>query len=108
MPYKSEKIIIANTKHDGRIKLTEEDKKEIIELYPEIKSQRKLADMFGVSRRTIQFILDPKKLEENKKRRQERGGTAIYYDREKNRKAIANNRNKKQELYLKGEISLPK
>ena len=49
---------------DGRRKLTNEDKEVIRNLKDEY-SQRQLAAKFGVSRRTIQFILDPKKLEAN-------------------------------------------
>lgn len=33
MPYKSEKIIIANTKYDKRIKLDEDDKEKIKNKY---------------------------------------------------------------------------
>lgn len=57
---------IAGTKLDRRRKLTEEQKKEIFENKLGL-SQRKLAAMYEVSRRTIQFILDPEKLIENKK-----------------------------------------
>ena len=72
MPRKSDSIPIENEKLDRRIKLTSEDK-ENIKLTAETGnySQRQIALMFGVSRRTIQFILFPEKLEENKKRRAE-------------------------------------
>lgn len=46
-------------------------------------SQRKCAEMFNVSRRTIQFLWDPEKLKRNIQRRQERGGTKQYYNIEK-------------------------
>jgi DNA-binding XRE family transcriptional regulator len=81
MPYKSEKIKIEGTKHDRRRKLTKEEKEEIY-ANPLGLSQRVLAAKYGVSRRTIQFILDPNKLKENLKRRKERGGSKQYYNRE--------------------------
>lgn len=103
MPYKSEKIKIAGTKHDRRVKLTPEDKVEIKKNLLGL-SQRELARKYGVSRRTIQFILDPAKLEENLKRRQERGGSKRYYNKEDHAKSIREHRRYKQELKLKGEI----
>ena len=48
-------------------------------------SQRRLAKMFHVSRRLITFVLDPKKLAKNKERREERGGTMQYYDKDKHK-----------------------
>ncbi len=107
MPYLSDKIKIENTKHDRRIKLTEDEKVLILWLSEEEKiSQRKLAIQFNVSRRTIQFILSPEKLLENIKRRKERGGWKQYYDKEKHTEAIKETRNYKQNLYVKGEIKL--
>lgn len=102
MPYKSEKIKIEKTSHDRRMKLTEEQKDKI---RAEVgKSQRKLAEEYGVSRRTIQFILSPEKLLENKKRRLERGGWKQYYNKDKYSQEMKEHRRYKQELYLKGEI----
>ncbi len=103
MPFKSEAIEIHHTKHDRRIKLTDEDKERIKTLGL---SQRALARMFGVSRRTIQFILHPEKLEENKRARKERGGWKQYYNKEKNTEYMREHRQYKQKLYLKGEIKL--
>lgn len=103
MPYISSSIKIAGTKNDRRVKLTEKDKQEILR-NPEGLSQRKLALMYGVSRRTIQFILDPAKLERNKQARKERGGWKQYYDKEAHRVSIAEHRSYKQSLFLNGDI----
>jgi transposase len=103
MPFKSETIKIHHTKHDRRIKLTDEDKEKIKTMGL---SQRALAKMFGVSRRTIQFILHPEKLEQNKKQRKERGGWKQYYNKEKQTEYVRGHREYKQKLYLKGEIKL--
>lgn len=97
MPYKTDKIRL-KPDQDRRIKLTEEDKKEIIELSERGKSQRWLADFFGVSRRLIQFIIFPEKLAENKKRREERGGWRIYYDKEKHAQYTRSHRRYKHEI----------
>lgn len=103
MPYKSEKIIIAKSEFDKRIKLSESDKEEIKRLSSEY-SQRYLAKIFGVSRRTIVFTIYPERLVENKKRRIERGGSKQYYDREKQRDYIKTHRRYKQELFINNKI----
>lgn len=103
MPYKSQKIKIAGTKYDRRIKLTPEQKEEIFQNKDGL-SQRALAKAYGVSRRTIQFILHPKKLEENKKRREERGGWTQYYDPSTWPETMKEHRRYKQDLKLQGKI----
>jgi len=103
MPYKSEKIKL-NEKQDRRKKLTASQKQEIVSLKGKI-SQRSLARMFGVDRRTISFILYPEKLEENKKRRAERGGSKQYYNKENHTASMREHRKYKQSLYVKGELN---
>lgn len=84
-------------KVDGRVKLTDEEREEIVILFAKGDvSQSKLARDFEVSRRTISFILDPSKREENIQRRNERGGYKQYYDKEKHRIAMAKYRAKKK------------
>lgn len=100
MPYKSEKIIIAHTKYDRRIKLTNDDKFKIKQEYDTTSiSIGELARKYNVSRRTIDFILYPDKKEENLKRRKERGGEKIYYKKERHREYIKKHRTYKQEIY---------
>lgn len=103
MPRKSDTTAINNKTLDRRVKLTEEDKQELIKLKEKV-SQREAAKMYGVSRRTVQFIWFPEKLEENKKRRAERGGSKQYYDREKHNEAMREHRAYKKELKEKGLI----
>lgn len=97
MPYQSEKIKIAGTKHDSRVKLTADEKNAIVILVQKGYSQRKLAAMFRVSRRLIQTIIKPPPRQPNKKRSAE-------YWREAKRKY----RNRKQELLKTGKIHAPK
>ena len=102
MPYISRNLIIAKTKADHRIKLTDEQKMEIRQLaLREGLSQRQLAKRFQVSRRTITFILDPSKLVQNRKARLARGGWKQYYDTAKNASYIKKHRRHKQDVYLK-------
>ena len=103
MPYKSEKINIAGSEHDRRYKLTNAQRDEIISLRG-IVSQRKCAERFGVSRRTVQFLWFPEKLIANKQRRQERGGWKQYYKKEKWAETMREHRHYKQELYVCGTI----
>jgi DNA-binding Xre family transcriptional regulator len=67
-------------------------------------SQRALAKEFGVSRRLIQFIVFPEKMEQNKQRREERGGWRQYYDKETRRKDMAKHRKWKKTLLEEGVL----
>ena len=104
MPYKSEKIKIEGTKYDRRRKLSEEQKDEIRELFAVGMSQTKLAKRYGVDRRLISFIVHPVSHEENLLRREERGGSRVYYDKDKHRVSVKKYRRYKQQLKLKGDI----
>lgn len=98
MPYKSEKMKIAGTEYDRRRKLTDEQKDQIIALRGTI-SQRKCAEMFKVSKRTIVFLWYPEKLQANRQRLQERGGWKVYYKKENHREYMKGTRKHKQEIY---------
>lgn len=94
MPYKSEKIPIAGTKHDGRRKLSEEQRKAVEILHKEGYSFRKLAEMFGVSKWLIQSIIKPPVRCKSKKYSTE------YYTEAKRRYRL-----KKQELFKNVGVS---
>jgi predicted house-cleaning noncanonical NTP pyrophosphatase (MazG superfamily) len=104
MPYKFEtqKLHIPRD-YDRRVKLTEEQREEIRELYGTI-SQRKLAKMYDVSRRLIQFIGCPEKHEKNLEQRKASGGSMQYYDRDKQRRYARNHRRYKQQLNKEGKL----
>ena len=100
MPYKFEtdKVKLPEGK-DRRVKLTTEDKEIIKALYEIVNiSTYKLAEQFNVSRRTIQFILDPSKKKANLERLEERGGWKVYYDKEKHNEYMTNHRHYKKEV----------
>lgn len=63
-------------------------------------TQQQLADMFKVSRRTISFILNPEAEIQNKKRRKERGGSKLYYDKDYHTVKMKESRTHKQSLLI--------
>jgi IS30 family transposase len=104
MPYKSEYTNLKlPAEHDKRRKLTEEQKDEIRLLNGKV-SQRECAKLYNVSRSTIRWIWMPEKHERNLLMREFRGGSMIYYDREDQVKASQKTRQKRQELYVRGEL----
>lgn len=105
MSRKSDITPINNETLDRRVKLTQVDKENIIQMYATgTFSQRSLASEFNVSRRSIQFVLSPEKLEENLMRREERGGWKTYYNKEKHRVSMKEHRDYKKELFSEGKI----
>lgn len=105
MPYKSERCKIAGTKYDKRRKLTAEQKAEIAELIGF--SSREIARMYGVSRRTVQFIQHPERLQRNKQCRANRGGWRQYYNRQEWAANMRKHRQHKHALYKAGKITPP-
>lgn len=102
MPYKCEKLKIPESK-DRRRKLTSEDKDNIREMYQTKEySQRALAAIFNVSRRTIQFTISPEKRIENYQQRVANGGSMQYYNKESHTISIRECRRYKNELYKQG------
>lgn len=103
MPYKSEKIKL-NEKQDRRKKLTEEQRKEIKELYGTgLYSLNGLAKRFKVSKKTILLIVNENSAEKAKQYRKEHWREWQRVGEEHN-EAIKKTRRYKQSLYLKGEL----
>jgi DNA-binding XRE family transcriptional regulator len=98
MPYKTEKMKLSPNQ-DRRRKLSDKDKEKIRSMTNI--SQRKLAKMFKVSRRTIQFVQDPQKQKENMERRKERGGWRQYYDKDQHAKYVREHRRYKNKTLNK-------
>lgn len=105
MPYKHIEKKIPK-EYDKRVKLTETQRKEIRHIYfkEQSMSQRGLAKAYKVSRRLIVFVLYPERQKANYEACVARGGSKLYYDKEKNTIAQRKHRKYKQELYLKGEL----
>jgi len=87
-------------KDDGRIKIPKNKHPEIIKFYKECKSQRKTAKYYKVSRRLIQFIINPKMYEETKNKRKKEKVHLKYYDKDKRRNYTRKYRLKKRQLNL--------
>jgi hypothetical protein len=98
MPLKTDKLALDCPFLDSRCKLLPCQIEMIFHYRKEGYSNNKLAAKFSVSKRTIQFILDPEKLVENKKRRAERGGSKIYYVKEEHVDSMKRHRHKKYQL----------
>lgn len=104
MPYKFEtQKLKIKREDDRRVKLTDKERELIKFLYGKI-SQRKLAKRFNVSRRLIVFIGDPEKYKRNLELKKLRGGSKIYYKKEKNTITIQRHRAYKQDLNKQGKL----
>lgn len=103
MPYKSEKLKLPPTK-DRRRKLTDEQKEEIRAIYATgVCGTRPLAKQFGVSKSTIQIIVNPDRAAAVKQRIKEHWRD-YRPSKEEWAKTMKEHRHYKQDLFLKGEI----
>ena len=97
MPYKSERIRLSGTKLDRRCKLSSEQKEAIKLLNDDGFSYRKLAEMFGCSKRSVQNIIHPQP-------RSVQPSRSTEYWTQKKREY----RQRKQQLYKAGKLSIKK
>lgn len=98
MPFKTDKIAINDPFLKRSVKLLPCQKEMIKWWYGNSGvSINGLARMFKVSKRTIQFILFPERLEKVKQHRADRGGSKIYYNKEQHTKSIREHRQYKHE-----------
>lgn len=103
MPYKSEKIKLKGLQ-DRRKRLTDEQRKEIKELYGTgCYSLNGLAKQFEVSKKTILLIVNENSAEKAKQYRKEHWKEWQQTGKEHN-EAIKKTRRYKQSLMLKGEL----
>lgn len=106
MPYQFENIPINNPVLDKRVKLSHEDKQNIIREYQSgAISITSLAKKYGVSKRLIQFTLFPERKEKAKQAYLERRKDGRYYDRKKHTQQTKKHRNYKKELWEKGLLN---
>jgi hypothetical protein len=105
MPYKSDTLKINNIKLDRRVKLSPEQKEEIISLYKTGDyTIRGLTRIYEVSRRLIQFILFPDRLKKNVDNYHERGGWEAYYNKNKHAEYMKTHRKYKYKLYKENKL----
>ena len=104
MPYKSEKLKLPPEK-DRRRKLTDDQKEEIRRIYESgVCGMRPLAKRFGVSRTTIQLIVNPQRAASVKQRSKEHWRD-YRPSKEEWAETVREHRRYKQELYVKGELN---
>lgn len=70
---------------DKRVKITEEDKEDIREMYGEGWTQKELAEEYDVNRKTIYYALNEDKYDEHKERIKENEYWKDNYDKDKHR-----------------------
>jgi hypothetical protein len=79
MPYITDKQKIDCAFFDRRTKLLPCQRERMIYLHNQGLSQRKLASIFSVSRRLVQFVTCPEKKVKDLENRRDRGGSMAYY-----------------------------
>lgn len=79
MPHKTDKVRFDCPFLDRRVKLLPCQRERLMHLYKLGYSQRKLAAIFNISRRLVQFVTCPEKKVKDLENRRDRGGTAVYY-----------------------------
>lgn len=99
MPRKTDTISIKDTFLKRSSKLLPCQKEMVIFWHNKGLGSKKIASIFRVSKRLIQFIIDPQKHKNNIERRQERGGSSQYYDREYHTKKTKEHREYKKQLF---------
>lgn len=90
---------------DGRRRISDEVRQEILELKGKM-TQRDVAELFGISRRMVQFIWYPDVYEAYREKRRQEKSWAKYYSAKKHREYMRRHRSKKRELLNQG-IALP-
>ena len=104
MPYKTDKQKLGDPFLKRSCKLLPCQKEMVLYWTNQGLSQRKLAKLFNCSRRLITFIQDPKKKEDNLKRRNETGGSKQYYNRKKHNAAMKDHRRYKHKILPTGDF----
>lgn len=103
MPYKSEKIRLQGLQ-DRRKRLTDEQRKEIKDLYGTgLYSLNDLAKKFGCSKKTVLLIVNEESAAKAKQYRKEHWKEWQRKGKEHN-EAIKNTRHYKQQLYVDGKL----
>lgn len=97
MPYKIDTYKVKLPRElDRRIKLQDEQKEEVKEMFKIWVSINNIAQNFEVSRRLIQYIIYPERLEHAKELYAIRRLDGRYYDKDKQRESIKSTRHHRQ------------
>jgi hypothetical protein len=101
MPRLTDTIAIKDKALKKSAKLLDCQRERIVSLHSEGFSITGLGKLFKVNKRLIQFILFPERQKRNLELREQRGGSKIYYKKEKHTVAIREHRNYKKQLFNK-------
>ncbi len=104
MAYKIDRIKIAHTPHDRRIKLSEDDRQKIRKLYRGGKSLNDIAKIYGVSKSTIHNAVRPEMYQRQLEQKSKKQVWKMEYDRVSHNTAQRKTRRYKNELYKEGVI----
>ena len=100
-------IVTVPYEHDGRRKITDEQKQEVRRLHEiEGLAIREITRRVGISRRSVQFILFPERAEAVKARRKEVKRWEKYNKAEYHTPYMRNHRAKKKLLLKKGLVKI--
>lgn len=98
MPRKTDNLALKEKPLKRSAKLLDCQRERVKAMHIEGVSINSISKIFKVNKRLIQFILFPERQKRNLELRQERGGSSIYYNKEKHTIAIREHRNYKKEL----------
>lgn len=98
MPYKTDKLAIADPFLDRRTKMLPCQKEMAIYWFNAGKSIASIAKLFRVNKRLIQFLIYPERKKANLEHRQARGGTKQYYNREDHNQEMKEHRQYKHKI----------
>jgi hypothetical protein len=100
MPAKADKVTIKDPFLDRRTKLLPCQREMVHYWYGIGTSIHKIAKIFKVNKRLIQFELFPERKKKNLEHRRDRGGTKIYYNKEKWREDMQDHREHKKKVLI--------
>ena len=104
MPYKSESIPLQGLQ-DRRKRLTDADRELIRQFYATGNhSLQSLAELFGVSKKTVLLTVNPDSVATAKRYRKE-NWQKYRQSKQERAEVMRNYRHYKQELYIRGELS---
>ena len=101
MPKRGQYEKYKDQEFDGRVKILKKQYPEVIALYKELKSSRKVAKIFGVDKKIILFIINPEYKKRDESRQKNQKHWAISYSKDKRREAMRKYRKKKRKLRCK-------
>jgi len=98
MPYRTDTIALVSPFVKRSVKLLPCQKEMMHWWYKQGMSIRAITRMFHCSRRSVQFILFPERKAKDLQNRADRGGTKIYYKKEKHREYMKSHRKHKHKV----------